>query len=294
MRKAFTLIELLTVMMIMGLMGTAAIGGYRAMQRGMEERGVMQNANAVIRATYQRAQIDRQPTAIFFWNETLRGATADENEVVVGRAVAVRRHGRLTNVIGSKLVDEFGDLNLAYPLSDDEDDEDSGSASSAKDLMYLYPLDNLSAIAGGGSLKRSQVRTRIANADERLLFLTGSKSSTGGGEDDADANVVPAYAFEMEESGGVQWKPGMAYGFEFARLELPVGYIFGTDYSRSADNPIRPAGTLVFKPGRNSGGGLNTGGIVGRNSIAIYSLRPSGTSLQAQSIGNTDSPDREM
>ena len=49
-RSAFTLIELLMVIMIMGLLGTVTVGGYRAMQRGMEERGVMENANHFIRA----------------------------------------------------------------------------------------------------------------------------------------------------------------------------------------------------------------------------------------------------
>ena len=71
MKKAFTLLELLVVMGIMGLMGTLSIGGYRAMQRGMEERGVMQSVNTMIREAYQRAQIDRQPVAIYFWSEKL-------------------------------------------------------------------------------------------------------------------------------------------------------------------------------------------------------------------------------
>lgn len=296
MRKAFTLIELLTVMLIMGLMGTAAIGGYRAMQRGMEERGVMQNANAVIRATYQRAQIDRQPTAIFFWNETLRSRTADENEVVVGKAVAIRRHGRLSNVIGKKLIDEFGDLNLAYPRSDPDDDgEDSESQSGNKnDLMYLYPMDNLNQIASGSSLKRSQVNTKVIRADEDLILLSGTKTVDGGGDRNAAANMVPAYAFELEDAGGVSWKAGMAYGFEFLSLQLPNNFIFGSSYSQTTDNPVTPAGTLVFKPGVNSGGGLNTGGSVGRNTVQIYSLRQSGGSLQAERVGTTDSPEREM
>ena len=53
----------------MGLLGTVSVGGYRAMQRGMEERGVMENVNAVIKTAYERAQIDRRPTVMYFWNE---------------------------------------------------------------------------------------------------------------------------------------------------------------------------------------------------------------------------------
>ena len=104
-RKAFTLLELLLVMAIMGFMGTVAVGGYRAMRRGMEERSVMQNVNQFIRSAYQRAQIDRQPVAVYFWNETLREETGDEPIQVVGKAVAVRRSGRLTQVDNDKLYD---------------------------------------------------------------------------------------------------------------------------------------------------------------------------------------------
>ena len=64
MKKAFTLVELLVVVGIMGLLGTVSVGGYRAMQRGMADKGVMENVNSFVRAAYQRAQIDRQPTAI--------------------------------------------------------------------------------------------------------------------------------------------------------------------------------------------------------------------------------------
>ena len=48
------------VVLIMGILGSITVGGYRAMQRGMEERGVMENVNHFIRAAYRRAQIDRR------------------------------------------------------------------------------------------------------------------------------------------------------------------------------------------------------------------------------------------
>lgn len=283
MRKGFTLIELLTVMMIMGLMGTAAIGGYRAMQRGMEERGVMQNANAAIRAVYQRAQIDRQPTAIFFWNETLQSDTADQNAVVVGKAVAVRRHGRISNVVGAKLVDEFGDLNLAYPTAEGEN-----SSGNRNETMFLYPMDQLSSMSGSSELRRSKVSTVVTEYVDTPLYYSDMANKLDGGE-------ISTYAFELVEPGGVVWKAGMAYGCEFLSIQLPHGYIFGSSYSSSTSDPVKGVSTMVFKPGRNSGNGLNSDGTVGGNdTIEVSALRPVAGSLQAKRIGTTNRPGREQ
>ena len=52
MKRAFTLIELLLVVGIMGLLGTVSVGGYQQMRRGMEEKGVIQDVNTLIRAAY--------------------------------------------------------------------------------------------------------------------------------------------------------------------------------------------------------------------------------------------------
>lgn len=282
MKKGFTLVELLTVIALMGLLGTAAIGGYRAMQRGMEQKGVMNNANSAIRAVFQRAQIDRQPTLIYFWNETLASETADENAVVVGKAVAIRRHGRLSDVRGKLLVDEFGDLERAYPVSTDEDDHSSGSGND-NDTMYLYPMDNLSAMS---SLRRSRVKSRVVDGSEAPLFLTGRKT--------IGDNKIYAYAFEVVDANGVQWRAGTAYGLEFLSIQLPHGYIFGTQYSNSTEDPIRYIDTLVFKPGVTSSSGNTSDGIVGKSQIDVNYLKSIGATLTPVSIGKTDTPDRNQ
>ena len=285
-RVGFTLIELLVVIGIMGLLGTMSVGGYRAMQRGMEERGVMQSVNSIIRAAYQRAQIDRQPTVVYFWNETKRSETEDENVIVVGRAVAIRRYGRLTDVRGNKLVDEFADLNLTY-RSLDVDDE--GTASGAEESrIFLYLIERLSDLQSSSSLRRSIVRGDVVEASSLPLFLTGPKNDTESGRE------IPAYAFELIDAGGVQWKPGMAYGIEFIQLELPKNYIFGTSYSKSVDNPIEEAGTLTFDVGINRNDGLTKGGTVGRNTITVYSLRPEGAVLTPKSVATSDSPEGDL
>ena len=279
--------ELLVVMGIMGLLGTMSVGGYRAMKRGMEERGVMQNVNSFIRSAYQRAQIDRQPVAVFFWNETLRFKTNTDNEIVVGKAVAVRRAGRLSRIIGNNtLVDEFGDLDRTYQTEDEE------SGSSAESTMYLYPMNSLSEIAQGNDIKRSLVYTRVTDASDSVLFLSGRKDGDGS----QYPGQILAWAFEVKDRGGVEWKTGMAYGFEFQSLTLPHNFIFGRSYSKSQGQaPVVEAGTLVFDVGVNRGDGLSKGGAYGgKDTVDVYSLRQSGADLEAKSVATSEKPDKDM
>ena len=293
MKRAFTLIELLVVIGIMGLMGTVSVGGYRAMQRGMEERGVMENVNAVIKTAYERAQIDRRPTVMYFWNETLRAETADENEIVVGRAVAVRQQGRLSQVAGEVLVDEFADLNLAYATDTETDSEGSeaeqggdGAGDAGDNTMYLYCLDRLNP---GDTKMRSIVSARVTGNRVNEVFLQGrpqdsdSKSSYSGGK-------MKLWGFKVEDANGVTWKTGSAYGFEFAELTLPHNYIFGSKYSKTLDDPVQGEDSMVFSVGRNDGlNGVQSVGNMG--SITVYSLRPDGSGgLKAEKVDTNDSP----
>lgn len=284
MRKGFTLVELLVVMSIMGLMGTLAVGGYRAMQRGMEERGVVQNVNQFIRSAYQRAQIDRVPTAVYFWNETLREETDDEPLIVVGKAVAVRRAGRLSFVEGNYLYDEFGDLaSRRLTLDEDEEESESGERESGStdegNGMYLYYMSDISDT----SFKRS-----IVAQSTKKMKLSSIFSMSG-------ASVqIPAYAYVMMDQGGVTWKTGDAYGFEFAEIQLPHNFIFGSTYSKNVSSPVSGEQVLRFKVSGNSGSGSKQG-TVGNDTIVIYSLRPDQSgALGAEKVATSDSPIKSL
>ena len=284
MRRGFSLIELLVVVGIMGLLGTVSMGAYRSVVRGMEERGALQNASQFMHAAFQRAMIDRQPTAVYLWNETLRSSTADDNEIVVGRAVAVRRYGRISGVDGRYLYDEFADLNQTYPTN---------STSSAKgSTMYLYKLDDLSE-----GLKRCRVYDSVHRGDVQELYLLdptdGSEEASAGNlTKPTDGGRLALYGFEMTD-GGVSWSVGDAYGFEFENLELPKNFIFGTSYSSDISTPVRDAGVLVF--GGGAGGyESRSGNITGRNVVDIYALRPNQSgSLAAVKVGTTKDPTEE-
>ena len=293
MRRGFTLVELLVVMGIMGLLGTISVGGYRAMQRGMEERGVMQSVNSFIRTAYQRAQIDRQPVAIYFWNETIRGESELENEIVVGRAVAVRRYGRFSAVKSDLiLVDEFADLNLTYQTQAEEEEGD-GPSSSREASMFIYPMDRIFNIKSSSALTRTLVEGKVRKVNESVRFLSKDVNETLDGED--NALQIPAYGFVIQDAGPVDWKAGMAYGMEFLQIELPHNYIFGSQYSKKLERPFMGAGTIVFDVGVSNGNGLITGGSDGRNTIEINSLRPDASGgLQAKSVAMSENPEKDL
>lgn len=277
MKRAFTLIELLVVIAIMGLLGTLSVGGYRLMQRGMEDKSALQNASQFIRSAYQRAQIDRAPVAVYYWNETTKEETEDDILLVHGHAVAVRRAGRLTNVVGQNLCDEFGDLSFNRLVVNEDDDEvssDSGS-TRAGNGVYLYRLNG----DEGSKIMRSTVSQTTKKVKlQELLLQSGA---------DGDFET---YAYVLMDKNGVDWKTGDAYGFEFASIDLPNGYIFGSDYSRTLSTPVKGEGVIRFKVGVNSGSGTSQG-TEGASTVAISCLRPGASgNIDAQSIGTTDNP----
>lgn len=281
-RRAFTLIELLVVVAIMAMLGALTIGGYRLMQRGMEDRSALENANQFIRSAYQRAQIDRAPVAVYYWNETTREETQDDVLLVHGHALAVRRAGRLTKVQGNYLGDEFGDLSYSRLVIDEDNDADVDASDSgstrAGSGTYLYRMN-------GDESAGSKIPRSVVSQTTKRLTLTEPLLLGGQGQ-------FEVYAYALVDRNGVEWRAGDAYGFEFASVDLPNGYIFGPNYSRTLANPIAGEGVLRFKVSVNSGSGAAQG-TDGASTVAIYSLRPNaGGNVEAQQVGTTESPTR--
>lgn len=281
-RKAFTLLELLLVIAIMGFMGTVAVGGYRAMRRGMEERSVMQNVSQFIRSAYQRAQIDRQPVSVYFWNETLHDEEGDHPLEVVGHAVAVRRAGRLTDVQGEMLYDEFGDLR---PKKDADGKVVAADAKNSAGVSFY----KLNGDETAGRMERSTVAEQPVQFETTEPLLQGASS---GGE----SVRFTGWAWLIKTGGrnGITWKPGTAYGFEFSNIQLPKNFIFGSNYSRTTKTPIAGEASLHFSVSVNSGSG-STGGVTSGGTIDVYSLRPgsSGT-LTAQRVDKSENPTQQL
>ena len=224
--RGFTMIELLTVMAIMAMLGVAASSGYASLQRGMRERAAVAGASALLKAAKERAAVDRVPTAVFCYNRLLKDGNADQdaNAVVVGVMTAVRRAGRISYIRGKYLYDEFGDLDLTYEaLSDDERYSTDGETHSESELedrsglrLWRFPTTE--------EMKYSLVADAVWCTDENI------ETVFSGGAAEGMTNVLMSAFYNLGSSKyEASWKVGDAYAFEIGEIRLPYGFIFGSN-----------------------------------------------------------------
>ena len=260
MQRGFTLVELMVVAGIMAFLGAAATGGYSAFQRGMAERGATGAASSLLKAARERAEIDRSPVMVFCYNRLIREATADDNAIVVGEAVAIRRAGRITYASGQVLVDEFADFVGSYDLIDKGDADERGG-------IRLWKFDDRSMTRAEYSVIADAVFP-LAD-DVKLHTYEGWAFGEDANPDAEDASVdfstvnpksgarsvvtrsgdmkSMVYAFKILDAGTATWRVGTAYGFEFARIQLPHNFTFGKSIPSTVDS-IQDAGFFYFEP----------------------------------------------
>lgn len=210
MRRAFTLLELLTAVGIMAMLGVAASGGYRALARGMRERSAVSAVSAALRAARERALVDREKTVVFCYNRLVRkpNAKEDVNGIVVGVVTAIRRGGRISGLSGELLYDEFTDLDRVYEGVNDE-----AECARHKGLRLFRFQDDM---------KYSIVSDAVFRDDKKSAYLPSD-----GVEPTTPNLTLPAFYNLKKSQHEPTWKVGDEYAFEFLDVELPQGFVFG-------------------------------------------------------------------
>ena len=241
MKRAFTLLELLTVVAIMGILGSAAVGGYQAITRGMTERAALDATRNLCELAWRRARIDRCNTYVFLFTEVLSADTDDDVANVAGLAVAVKGIGRASAVDGSDtFYDEFGDLDQAFRLFDDENDAmDEDDYEKASSRFRLYNLNSKDF-----AIVRNGIMTEIREPD-----LEESNDSGGGGSGVKGANAAPTASNRADRKfrifgykkieGKATFKAGEEFGREFAAIKLPPGFTFEKGKSSYGDSDVK-------------------------------------------------------
>ena len=221
MRRAFTLLELLVVIGIMGMLATVSIGGYSALTRGMAERGALDAAAGLLNVALQRAQVDRTSVYLFVYDD-VQSLEDDENVgTVSGVLIAVRPTGRVTHRIGDLIVDEFGDLNKSYSSLDAADKNES--ESEVEDRAGLTKLYNLSA-------SPPQVGTIYEG-----VFACPQVDESDLEDTEGKVNVLK-YGFKLK--GDATFSVGDQYGQEFAAVRMPPGFVFGSTVQMTSSSDL--------------------------------------------------------
>lgn len=257
MKRGFTLLELLVVVGIMAMLGVAASGGYAALQRGMAERGAVSVMNTFLKAAQERARVDCAPTVVFCYNKVLQAETEEDNAIVVGEAVAIRRAGRISFLANNLLYDEFADLDKTYDVRDKTSDlENCGE-------MKLWKFDDTSSSMG--KMRYSIVSQGVYRGKSDYTEHSFAEAYEGRPAD----IPMAACAFYEKSSHGATWVVGSGYGFEFAKVQLPKNFIFGQTVPKNTKD-VQEVKAFYFDP--NSSGG---------QTVKVYFCRPDGTVSEA-------------
>lgn len=268
-RKAFTLLELMVVVAIMAALSTLSVNGYRALTKGMRDRSAIVAVQTLVDAARQRAEIDRKPMIVYFYDELLQEANESAGDDLVGHgvAVAVRPMGRFSAIDGNYLCDEFGDLDQIY--SEENPDSDGGSQQNNKTAMRLYRL----ADGNYADVKPSVVSKSLSASYLLTGESVGDSDAAEGGA--GGEKLIRCFAFE-KVGGNAGFAVGDVYGGEFASVTLPKGYYFGSSVPSSVGR-VRVGEPMKINP--------TSSGASGAESVTVYSMRASSTQLDP--VGKT-------
>lgn len=253
MRKGFTLLELLAVVAIMGMLGVAAAASYGALTNGMKDRGTCAAATALLRGAKERARIDRMPTVVYCYNVCIRESKhQDDSSIVVGRMTAIRRVGRISYIRDRYLFDEFSDLEKSYAWTNDENELNQMRGHR------LFKYNDERSV--GKKMEYSIVADDVYSDDEMQMVTTFS-----GGVNNRTNILLSAFydlgTSDRQPSGG--WKSGDGYAVEFAELDLPEGYVFGSSALPRKEGQISEFEAIRFDPDEDA-----------NKKVEIYVTRP--------------------
>lgn len=107
-KRAFTLVELMAVVGLMGLLATLSVVAWGSISKGMSDRAAHEALEGFVRSSLRVARMEESPVVLRFRTYVIP-ADDDFEEEKICRAVAVRAAGRVSRLLDGHPWDEFAE-----------------------------------------------------------------------------------------------------------------------------------------------------------------------------------------
>ena len=229
--RGFSLLELLTVVAIMGMLSTLAVTSYFSAVRGMTRRSAVKHLVNTLVLARQRACMEGSRMSVLIFNE-VTGYDSKNKAIVAPSYVICKEVGRISAKQGDEFYDEFTALDKLFGYEKSVNAiKDDGEYSS----MRLYNL-----VQGKWTCVYPKV---LLTRDVRVMLADGEQVQ------------LPVFTFvknarsESKNPSSATWDVGDPYGIEVSPLNsLPRGFWF----KKFEDAENRPPICITFEPDGNA------------------------------------------
>lgn len=212
-RRGFTLLELLTVVMIMALLSMLALTSYFSAIRGMAQRGAGEHFINTLAQARQRACIDGTRVSVMAFNQ-LHSYSEENKPIFTPSYVVCRALGRISMVNGDVLFDEFNDLEQLFGVK--TADEPFRIYNLSKGFWVNVQMVLSETYGGEANLFDTHA---VFELDDYLNPTSYSR----------EVFRFSDYALKVvsKSAAAEDWKVGDAYGVEVASpMNLPKTFYF--------------------------------------------------------------------
>ena len=207
-RSGFTILELIAVIGIIAVIGTAVIGGFSGMMKGVARRSAIDSVRRSLNLARQEACVDGNDTYLY--------------PVDVNRYAIVRKAGTISKVTGKP--SSLNNLNLGDGITWIQDDfaDLSGSTEAF-----------VAAYGNGVSTENDALEAMFKDYAGSMVFdMKDGVYATVGYPPFRDANI-DAWVFGVKNAGS-SFKATHDYGWVTHPIQsLPEGYVFQGTYNTS-------------------------------------------------------------
>ena len=251
-KSGFTILELIAVIGIVAVIGTAVVGGFSGMMRAVSERNAKDSVRRALNLARQEACVDGND--VYFYT------------VDVNRYAIVRKAGTVTSV-------DTGSRNVAYG------DKISMSNATIDGSGGKWIVDAYADLSD--STETFVVDDTMSNADLIKTFKDYAGSMVFDMDEGTYADVayapfrdksIDAWVFGVKNATGNSFKAGHVYGWITHPIQaLPQGYVFKDTYSASDG---------TFKAGNDVYVHFNADGTLDGEKTLTIERPDNGTSFQ--------------